>query len=270
MDGTEWQIGSFKLHVLVLAAQVKGVAVPVYFKVYQHKGVLGESDRIKFIRKAFVIIDLEGKLLIADREFIGKEWFAFLVEFKLNFIVRLRKGMYQGLLGIDQNSYHNLEKKALKKGYSQAIISLEKQYYKVEMWKTLNKTEPIIYLITNILNQRRIGKQYAKRWKIEYCFKHLKTNGFNLEDMSLTDLKKIRLMISLVIVTYILAIREGIIQQKIKKPRIIKYKNGNRLPAVSIFRNGLQVISNQIIDWKCFDKYIALIVNKKHSIIQIV
>lgn len=94
--------------------------------------------------------------------------------------------------------------------------------------------------------------------------------GFNLEDMSLTDLKKIRLMISLVIVAYILAIREGIIQQKIKKPRIIKYKNGDRLPAVSIFRNGLQVISNQIIDWKCFDKYIALIVNKKHSIIQIV
>ena len=128
-------------------------------------------------RITFVLIDLQGKLLITDREFIGKEWFAFLVEFKLNFIVRLRKEMYQGLLGIDQNSYHNLEKKALKKGYSQAIISLEKQYYKVEMWKTLNKTEPIIYLITNILNQRRIGKQYAKRWKIEYCFKHLKTNG---------------------------------------------------------------------------------------------
>ena len=115
MDGTEWQIGSFKLHVLVLAAQVKGVAVPVYFKVYQHKGVLGESDRIKFIRKAFVIIDLEGRLLIADREFIGKEWFAFLVEFKLNFIVRLKKGVYRDLFEISRNSYSNLEKKHLKR-----------------------------------------------------------------------------------------------------------------------------------------------------------
>jgi hypothetical protein len=44
-------------------------------------------------------------------------------------------------------------------------------------------------------------------------FKHLKTNGFNLEDMSLTDLKKIRLMISLVVVAYILAVREGIIEE---------------------------------------------------------
>ena len=72
-DGTEWKIGSFKLHVLVLAAQVKGTAIPVYFKVYEHKGVLSEQERINFIRKAFVIIELGGKLLIADREFIGKE-----------------------------------------------------------------------------------------------------------------------------------------------------------------------------------------------------
>lgn len=39
LDGTEWKIGSFELHVLVIAAQVKGIAIPVYFKVYGHKGV---------------------------------------------------------------------------------------------------------------------------------------------------------------------------------------------------------------------------------------
>ena len=92
------------------------------------------------------------------------------------------------------------------------------------MWRSDNKDEPIIYLITNILTQKRIGKHYAKRWKIEYCFKHLKTNGFNLEDMSLTDLKKIRLMISLVVVAYILAVREGIIQEKNKKSELSNIK----------------------------------------------
>ena len=138
------------------------------------------------------------------------------------------------------------------------------------MWKSTIQDEPIIYLITNILHQKRIGKQYAKRWKIEYCFKHLKTNGFNLEDMSLTDLKKIRLMIALVVVAYIMAVREGIIQQKNQPVRVIKYRNGDRLPAVSLFRNGLQVISNQIIDWVDFDKYLAVIKPKKYSIVQIV
>jgi hypothetical protein len=138
------------------------------------------------------------------------------------------------------------------------------------MWKSAIEGEPIIYLITNILHQKRIGKQYAKRWKIEYCFKHLKTNGFNLEDISLTDLKKIRLMISLVVVAYIMAVREGIIQQKLQPVRVIKYKNGDKLPSVSIFRNGLQVISNQIISWVDFDSYLALIKPEKYSIVQIV
>jgi hypothetical protein len=52
-----------------LAAQVKGVAIPVYFKVYEHKGVLSENERINFIRKAFSLMDLKEKLLIADSIF---------------------------------------------------------------------------------------------------------------------------------------------------------------------------------------------------------
>jgi hypothetical protein len=164
LDGTEWKIGSFELHVLVLAAQVNGVAIPVYFKVYKHKGVLSENERINFIRKAFVIIDLQGKLLIADREFIGKEWFVSLVDFGLNFVIRLRKGMYISQI----SNYHKLEKKALKKGYSQAVFSINEQNFRIEMWRSDNKDEPIIYLITNILMKKRVGKQYAKRWKIEY------------------------------------------------------------------------------------------------------
>lgn len=266
MDGTEWKIGSFKLHVLVLAAQVQGVAIPVYFKVYEHKGVLSEKERIKFIGKAFSIIDLKGKLLIADREFIGKEWFEHLVDFGLDFVIRLRKGMYFSQI----SNYHKLEKRALKKGYSEAIFRIDEQNYKIEMWRSDHKDEPIIYLITNVLSHKRLGKQYAKRWKIEYCFKHLKTNGFNLEDMSLKDLKKIRLMISLVVVAYILAVREGIIQEKKQKVRMIKYKNGDKFPAVSIFRNGLQAISNQVVSYLDFDKYLLFIKAKKHSIIQMV
>jgi hypothetical protein len=178
--------------------------------------------------------------------------------------------MYQSYIESSGYSYEKLEKKALKKGYSQAIFEMEGGCYKIEMWKSSIQDEPIIYLITNILRQKRIGKQYAKRWKIEYCFKHLKTNGFHLEDMSFTDLKKIRLMIALVIVAYIVAVREGIIQQKNQPVRVIKYKNGDKLPSVSLFRNGLQVISNHIISWVDFDKYLSTIKPKKYSIVQIV
>lgn len=167
MDGTEWKIGSFELHVLVLAAQVNGVAIPVYFKVYEHKGVLSERERINFIRKALIIINLEGKLLVADREFIGKGWLSSLIEMQVNFIIRLRKKMYQSYIELSGHTYEKLEKKALKKGYSQATFEMEGYWYKIEMWKSVIQDEPIIYLITNILHQKGIGKQYAKRWKID-------------------------------------------------------------------------------------------------------
>jgi hypothetical protein len=136
LDSTEWKIGSFELHILVLAAQVNGIAIPVYFKVYKHKGVLSERERVNFIRKALKVIDLEVKLLVADREFIGKEWLSSLIKLKVNFIIRLRKKMYQSYIESSGYSYEKLEKKALKKGYSQAIFEMEGGCHKIEMWKS--------------------------------------------------------------------------------------------------------------------------------------
>jgi hypothetical protein len=59
-------------------------------------------------------------------------------------------------------------------------------------------------------------------------------------------------------------------KQKTQPVRVIKYKNGDKLPSVSLFRNGLQVISNHIISWVDFDKYLSTIKPKKYSIVQIV
>ncbi|WP_373515957.1 transposase [Persicitalea sp.] len=257
LDGTEWKIGCFELHVLVLAARVRGVAVPVYFRVYQHKGVLSEQERINFMRKALSVIDLTGFLLVADREFIGKVWCGFLADSGLDFVIRLRKGIYRQAVEAGGQCYGRLEKRALKKGYCQAVFELEGGRYRIEMWRSANLDEPIVYLITSVLGSKRMGKRYARRWKIEYCFKHLKTNGFNLEDVALTDLKKIRLMVSLVVAAYVLAVREGVIGAKRRKPRTIKYRDGERYLAVSIFRAGLQEIKSQIVTWKNLDTYLA-------------
>lgn len=44
IDATEWNIGKFNVHTLVLAIDYQGVAVPIYFQVYSHKGVLSERS----------------------------------------------------------------------------------------------------------------------------------------------------------------------------------------------------------------------------------
>ncbi|MDJ1499492.1 hypothetical protein [Xanthocytophaga agilis] len=73
----------------ILTSEVKGVVVPVYFRIYPHKGVLNEKERINFVRKSLAVIDLKGKLLTADREFIGKDWFDILSKNQIDFVIRL-------------------------------------------------------------------------------------------------------------------------------------------------------------------------------------
>ncbi len=39
--------------------------------------------------------DLKGMTLLADREYVGKEWFKFLKTNKIHFVIRLRMGDYE-------------------------------------------------------------------------------------------------------------------------------------------------------------------------------
>jgi transposase len=74
-----------------------------------------------------------------------------------------------------------------------------------------DRKEPYIYFISNIENAKKVLKHYLKRWKIECCFRHLKSNGFNMEAMNLKTDNKIELMMGLVVTAYAIAVREGML-----------------------------------------------------------
>lgn len=133
------------------------------------------------------------------------------------------------------------------------------QEYTIVMTKNFkqDRKEPYIYFLSDMENAKKILKYYTQRWKIECCFKHLKTNGFNLEDLNLKSDKKIMLMISLVIVTYALAIKEGVLKFMQKRIPVKRYKNGKVYLEMSIFRKGLEVLEGVIADVFGFIKYLV-------------
>ena len=102
--------------------------------------------------------------------------------------------------------------------------------------------EPYIFFITNLEDASKALECYAQRWKIECCFKHLKSNGFNVEAMNFKDDRKIELMMGIVVTAYAIAIREGIVEQLRKPFPIKKYKNGKQYAAISVFRKGLEMV----------------------------
>lgn len=253
LDATEWKIGKFKLHILLLAVDYNGVAVPIYFKIYCHKGVLSEDARIDFLLAAHECCTLTDATIIADREFIGDSWFSKHTDLGINFVFRLRKGQYKENLA-GNRSYSELQKRAIKKGKASSVVWIDNEKYRLWIVKNSNESseEPLIFLLTNILNKRNIPNLYALRWKIESLFKHLKTNGYNLEDLRMTNLDKIRLLIAVLTIAYIMAILTALEERK-KKP--IKKKisqNGNTFDSVSVFKQGQSILKQAFINLRHF------------------
>jgi hypothetical protein len=89
---------------------------------------------------------------------------------------------------------------------------------------------------------------YKERWQIETVFKALKTSGYNIEDTHLTDIERIRKLLALIMIAFVLAYKFGIYLSTLKP---IKIKNHGR-KAFSFFKYGLnflaKILNNNNLD----------------------
>lgn len=95
LDRTHWQFGKKHINILMLAIvyKYKHVAIPIFWKLLNNgKGNSKKDDRIELIelfKTTFPDIQIIG--LLADREFVGKEWFKWLNQNQLAFCIPIRK-----------------------------------------------------------------------------------------------------------------------------------------------------------------------------------
>lgn len=173
--------------------------------------------------------------LLADREYIGRDWFGFLVnELSLNFIIRLPKEDYKKDLGYLYGQFI----RHIRKGKVKDLpIKIGDNTFRIVGTKNRNPentADDLVILLTNLPNKKhKILAIYGLRWQIESMFKSLKTNGFSMENLGFTNPKKVRVLLCIVIACYVLCVCEGI--KKIKK------SNGQN-SRVSIFQKGYQIV----------------------------
>lgn len=143
---------------------------------------------------------------------------------RLNFVIRLSETDYKIDFQNQGKSYNNLLKKARNGRFIDESLIIQKNTFRLIITKNNDpekKDDDLIILISNLSYKKaRIVSIYRVRWQIECLFKCLKTNGFNLEDMSLKDFSKVRLLICIVIACYVLCVREGL--RQFKKIRVRK------------------------------------------------
>ena len=146
---------------------------------------MGQSSqwhRQLLIRSALKLLDLKGKVLLGDREYIGLAWFAALKLAGIGLVIRLRVSDYQKAIEASGKAIAKLESKAkaqLGKVIEQPFM-LNTHPYLFVLVAYRNRSGKIEFLrLITTLTAGEAVTYYQQRYRIESMFKHLKSNGFD-------------------------------------------------------------------------------------------
>lgn len=251
LDGTEWKIRGSKVQFLTLAILFDGVAIPIAFIDLEKIGHSSQQERIKWFKELFSKFDIEGMTLIADREYIGLEWFkALRTTFKLEYIVRIKKGIYHDQVnaaaGKNQAELVGKLRRCKKCKIVSKRIELNGTFWYYIVLPNPRAGHPeeddFIFLLTSLRNRKAAAQDYCLRWSIEVTFRHLKSNGFRLEDMKIEGRPKREMMMAILNLVFVLCVIEGrkFYHRKPKSQQTkIDHKTGRKTLVHTIFRQGL-------------------------------
>ena len=198
-------------------------------------------------------------------------------EMGLDFIIRLSKSDYKKSLEEQKYSYDLLLAKARKGKTVEAFLVMEGCKFRWVALKNANADDPnddLVILLSSLMSfkKSKIAQIYTQRWYIETMFKSLKSNGSNIEDMNLKDANKVRLMLYLVIISYILCVKEGLKDlKKIPKKKFKDKTTGEiyfRL-SKSVFRKGYENVVFQAQKITDFVRFMIKIINPERQQINV-
>ena len=248
MDRTNWKFGEKNINILMLGVSYKNVAFPLMFKMLDKRGNSHTLERIALIQN---FMDWFGKdcidCLLADREFVGKDWLAFLNQNNIHYHIRIRNNfkIYCPRKQKEITAFHLFN--AIKVGelkHYHKIMQMHGEYCYLSGIKTIKDGKLDFCIIVSFNKPSEALIKYKQRWQIETLFRGLKSSGFNLEDTHVTHLDRLEKLILLVMIAFVWCYKIGDFIDTHLKPIKIK-KHGNR--AVSVFKYGLDYLSRVLI-----------------------
>lgn len=293
LDRTNWDLGTEKINILTIGLLTENdIFIPLIWEDLGHKGNSHSELRITLIDRLldwWKALDIPIPIfeICGDREFIGEYWLTELSIRGINYVIRLRCDLtFETWL----NDIYKIEKRfglptihryltIYKKKSVEVILQGEAlaQVFVVKNEGNDVKQEPYIYFITNLDNLDDAALAYRKRWKIEVFFKHLKTQGFNLENFNMSGQHKMNILMAVLSIVFLIVLdldeennpkfktenkfeiefkNDGELveeidtkfetENKIKielNKKMCNYKNGKSYPRKSDFRNGISALA---------------------------
>ena len=274
LDGTKWDFGQESIHLMTLCVLVGDVAIPIWWEDLGKAGHSSQEERIAMLSEAMKKYGLAGMTLLADREYVGREWFKYLSESGLYFVIRVKEGIYHDEINANGGrTWQQLKAKAAQKAKGKKVSKKIKidgldLHYIVMKNPRPDAEDELVYLLTNLHSPTQASRLYQWRWQIEVCFKHLKSNGVNLEAMNVRGKEKRHLMMAIAVLVYILAIREGLIKEYRDGIRwVLDKASGFEYRAVSAFLKGLDILRRRALNLAQFKRYLSKITKGQYRLI---
>ena len=196
MDRTNWKVGQTHVNLLVLAIRTRHSQVPLMWVVLDRAGHSETPQRIALMQRYCAMFGQESiAMLLADREFIGEDWFNWLDNNDIPFTIRIAKNRLVTRADgcrvklATQITHH-------KRG-RHCTATLDGMIRPLHFAALKPKDGDWVITATNRTGHNALAT-CAKRWAIETLFGNTKTRGLNFEDTRLTDPAKLHLLTALV------------------------------------------------------------------------
>ena len=241
LDRTNWKWGKFPINILVLSVAYLGISIPIFWIVLDLEGTSCVEDRVAILKQAIQQLGVDKiEVLLADREFIGTDWFEFLIANKIPFVIRIKQNSHLKTKDGGTIPAGMLRKYLGRKKVVNYSITLWGHSLYVSVERRRGAKEQMI-VVSNVELENPLAL-YRRRWEIETLFGCLKGRGFRMEDTHMVDADKIEKLLFVLVIGFCWAYRTGDIKAR-EAPIEIK-AHGRK--ARSLFREGLNWIRRAI------------------------
>lgn len=246
MDRTNWKFGDFNINILMLGVTYKGIAFPLIFSLMPKRGNSKWTERKELMERFGRMFGYECvDCLVADREFIGKEWFGWLNSMGIRYYIRIRQNfrIINPKSGERIRAWHLFNSVRLGEVlvYDKLYVLNGEYVYLAGARLKNSRGVPELQILVCFNHPQYAIETYKERWQIETLFRAMKSSGFNIEDTHLRDMERISRLVAMVCVALAWAYLVGEHKDmNVKKIRIMKY--GYR--AKSLVKYGLEEIAD--------------------------
>ena len=239
LDRTNWKFGKQDINYLVLAVRVGDIIFPLFWTLLDHQGNSDTQARIDMLNNFKEAFGCDKILSFsADREFIGKDWLNYLVQNDIPFFIRTKE---------NQLANHRDNKRPLKEFFEHLNTDQTFSLYNVMdderivvVGKKLKEENLVIF--SNVQDKDYVLRTYQKRWDIERLFRNMKTQGFNLENTHMKDLKRLSKLMVFIAIAILFSTITGLTQK-------CAYKKTVRSPLYSTFTKGLRWLKTKLLEF---------------------